>query len=204
MAQVVVSSDMFKVGKLLAEVNQTAVKQSVRRSLRRTVTTVAKQATVELRSRKLIKLKARELKSRIRSYADVRGSDIRSMFGKLKISGKEESLARFFPKRKRAGKSKLTGVQLYTVTTTVLGKTTAVERGFIVKKPKGNVILARVAGVKRLPVEKKTGHSVGYLAQESGVVGLLAKTAQERLQIEMKTNLEFYTARALERAKSGK
>lgn len=206
MTRIVITQDFGKVQKLLAELGSKTVKQAVARSLKRTVRGMGTAANREFRSRRLIKLSAKAAKSRITERSRTGPTmKVASMFAELNISGRPESLARFYARRVYKGKSKLTGAALYGAKVTVFGKGTyIVNRGFILQKGKGAgmVILARL-GEKRLPVEKQKGPSLGALAVAAGLDQKLASQAATRYQSELTHNLKYYAARAIAKAKGG-
>lgn len=201
MSTVRVTADFSSAFRAFTEINQTAVKQAARRSIKRALKSVGKRASQEVRGRRLIQLSAKSLKTRFREFDNTRSKDIAGMTGKLWISGRTENLARFYAKRVRAGRSKLTGAPLYGVKVNILGQQRIEPGGFLYKQGKGKLVLARKTA-KRYPLEKRKGPSPSWLIEKAGLLPVLETFARERYAVEFEHNLKFYVERAVERAQS--
>jgi len=94
------------------------------------------------------------------------------------------------------------GVQLYSVRVNTYGAPYLKnpDRSFLVKKGGGNVIFARMAGAKRLPIEKVWGPSMAELVAQSGILPSVAAKAQERYTTEFAANMEWFTDQAIKKA----
>lgn len=204
MSKIVVTHDLHKIGLLLQGIGGKTIRQTVARSIKRTVTTLGKAASMEFRSRKLVKMKASQLKRRLRQYTNVGAAKpVEQQYGKLWITGHAESLGIFYARRRYAGKGKI-GTRLYKVQVNALGAPyLVVGKAFLVKRGSGNVVFARI-GNNRLPIKKQYGPGMAQVATESGIMPGLARVASDRYQKEFDTNLNFYVQRALERAQQGK
>lgn len=208
-----------KVGILLRDISDKTLRQAVARSIARTITTVRKEAVKEFRSAKLISMKSGTMKKRIRAYNHAKAtSPVASQFGEVAISGKAESMARFFARETQLGtrvgfhgsRNGLysVGSPIYAVQLSQIGKEYAAQYSgtpFFMRKGgmRVNAVMVR-EGSKRLPIQKMTGPSLGKLAQDHGLLKGLEAVAQRRYGEEFERNLNFYAARAIARAKAAK
>lgn len=204
MSQIVISHDFKRLETLLSGLGSKDLRKAVSRSIKRSIKTVGKVTSQQIRAKKLISMKAATLKSRLR-VRDVTGSNkpIAEQYGELRISGRRESLARFYARRILAGKSALTGTKLYRVQVSGMGKPYLDEKkAFMIWRGAGasKVILARVANT-RLPVEKQVGDSVAALVDKAGMLPELQVVAIARYKTELEANTRYYVAQAVERAK---
>lgn len=215
-SRIVVSHNFKRLEALLTGLaDKKTVQRAVARSIKRTLTGVRKVAASEIRAKKLIKIKASEAKQKVHAYDEASPSkDVASQYGKIWFGGKGESLGRFYARRVAAGRSKVLmkqdkyggwqGVRLFRVKLNSWGTPYLKdpERSFISTKKGGPVVFARVAGSKRLPIEKLKGASMATLVQESGIIRTVEATARARYSAEFDRNVKFYAEKALQRAKS--
>lgn len=202
---ITVKSSPSKINALAKGLDVRGLRQATARAIKRTLVSGRASAIREMRSRKLISMSATTMKARITSHNHASPSDpTSSQFGEIRISGRQESLARFQAKKRVIGKSKLTGSSLYVVTVNALGTPYLVSgKAFMIQKGAGKdkIILAR-AGKGRLPVEKQYGPSLAEVADKTNATPIMVQRIAIRFDIEMQHELEFYTARAVQRANS--
>lgn len=183
--------------------NKREIQQAIARSITRTIPAVQNVAFSEIRAKKILKLKASEVKQRARSYKNVgAGKAASEQYGKVWVTSQAESLGRFYAKKVRAGTSKLTGRPLFRAQVNSYGTPYLKnpDKSFIVKRGGGSVIFARVSG-RRLPIEKLYGPGMSELVQQTGIINTMARVASERYQKEFEHNVRFYADRAVQKAK---
>jgi hypothetical protein len=199
--------DFKKLGLLLKDISDKTLRQASARSISRTITTIRKDAVKEFRSSKLISMKSSTMKKRIRAFNHAKSNQpVNSQFGEVTISGKPESMSRFFA-HLNATTSKH-GQTLYGVTVSALGKEYMEGKdssAFFMKRNGQlvNAVFARSSN-KRLPIQKLTGPSLGKIAQDHGMLTGLGATAQRRYSTEFEHNLKFYADLAVRRASGSK
>jgi hypothetical protein len=211
-SKIVISGNFQRLSALLKGLgSKKDVQKAVARSIRRTLPSVQKRAFQEIRSRKILQLKQSEVKQRARAYVQGSGSTpVANQYGKIWITPKQESLGRFYARRVAAGRSEPLGggrgfrVRLYGVKLNEYGAPylKSPERTFLVDRKGGKIVFTRVAGAKRLPLEKQRGPGMAELLQKTGIVSTLAEVARVRYAAEFEQNLHFYAERALARALS--
>lgn len=197
MAQILIKHNFNRIKIALEGVSGKTLQKAVARSIKRTSKGVAKVASMEFRSRKLISMKASDLKKKIRIFdRSGSGKPVDRQYAEVHISGKPESLARFFAKSVSAGQGKKR------VIVSEQGRPyLETDRSFLLPAGLGKdkIILTRT-GKSRLPVKKAMGPSLGKLANDSGMLPKLESVAQDRLEKEIDQNLSFYAQQAIEKA----
>ena len=218
MSKIVVTHNFKRLEALLTGLgDRKAVQKAVSRSIKRTIKGVRKTAVAEIRARKFLKMSSAELKGRIRAFDEARASrPVEEQYGKIWIGSRPEGLGKFYARRIAAGRSSTLmrqnkyggweGVRLYRVQLNQYGAPYLKDpsRSFLVDRGRGKVVFTRVAGVKRLPVEKQKGPGIAELAANAGIHQRLASVASERYAREFDGNVKFYAERALARAKQAK
>lgn len=207
MAKIIVAHNFQRLNALLTGLgNKREVQQAVARSIRRTIPAVQRTAFTEIRAKKVLKLKAGEMKLRARAYMEVgAGKSVDRQYGKVWVTPKAENLARFYARRVRAGTS-IFGTPLFKVKLNTYGQPyfKSQDRAFLVNRGSGQVLFARVAGAKRLPIVKEKGPGMAELVQQTGIINTMAKVAQTRYQSEFQHNVQYYAQKAIERAMASK
>jgi hypothetical protein len=218
MSKIVVTHNFQRLSAMLTGLgDKKAVQKAVSRSIKRTLITVRKVGSQEIRAKKLLKLSAKEAKQKVHAYDEaIASKPVAEQYGKIWFGGKGESLGRFYARRVVAGRSKSLmkqdkyggwqGVRLFNVKLNTWGapylKTP--ERSFLSVKKGGPVVFTRMAGAKRLPIEKQKGPGMSDLVEQSGIIRTLAATASRRYQAEFAVNVKFYAEQAIARGKSRK
>lgn len=216
-SKIVITHNFQRLSSLLKGLGSTKdVQKAVARSIRRTLPGVQRKAFQELRAKKILKLKASELKTRARAFTEGNASTpVSRQYGKLWITPKPESLGRFFPRRVAAGRSNTVqgqrndgswlGVRLHSVKLNQYGQPHLKDpkRSFIVDRKGGKIVFRRVSA-KRLPIEKQFGPGLAQLVQQTGIITRIASYASRRYQVEFGKNVEFYAEKALKKALAGR
>ncbi len=201
-----VTSNASKYKNLFSGFDRNVIRKATARSIKRTIVSGRAKSVSEMRSKRMLSMKAATMKTRITKHDHSgSGKPIGDQFGEIRFSGRQESLARFQAKRRIAGKSKLNGANLYVVSVNALGAPYLVsEKAFMVQKGAGKdkIILAR-AGTKRLPVTKQLGPSIADVAEKTGAMPILIQRVAIQYEKEMENNLKYYAARAISKAKGG-
>jgi hypothetical protein len=214
MTKIVVTHNMQRISALLMGLgDRRSLQKAVARSIKRTLPSVQRSAFNEIRAKKLLRIKAGEMKLRARAYLNTGASKpVDSQYGKVWVTPKAESLARFYARRVRAGKSKhlfkqneyggWQGVQLFKVKLNAYGAPYLKnpDRSFLVPRGSGNVLYTRMAGAKRLPIEKQYGPGMADLVQETGIIRTMADVAERRYATEFESNAKFYAEQAINKA----
>lgn len=217
-SKIVVSHNFSRLTALMSGLgDKRSLQQAVARSIKRTVPSVQRAAFQEIRSKKLLRIKASEMKSRARAYLEVGGSKaVSQQYGKVWITPQAESLGRFYPRRIAAGRSQIVmgqnkeggwqGVRLYRVKLNPFGQPYLknADRSFVVDRGGGKVVFERMAGAKRLPIEKLKGPGMAALVRQTGIDRRLAQVAETRYRVEFAVNAKYYADRAWARAMKGK
>jgi hypothetical protein len=216
MSKIVVSHNFKRLEALLTGLaDKKAVQKAVARSIKRTLTSVRKTGAQEIRSKKLLKLKAAEAKQKVHAYDEAKPSKaVSEQYGKIWFGSKGESLGRFYARRVAAGRSQVVmrqnkeggwqGVRLYRVKLNTYGQPYLKDpsRSFVVDRKGGKVVFARDPGAKRLPVQKLKGPGMADLVQQSGIIRRLQAVARNRYEREFDNNVKFYAEQALARARA--
>lgn len=216
MPQIFIRHNFSRIAIALEGVSGKSLQKAVARSIKRVTKGVAKLASQEIRSRRLLNMKAGALKKRIRVFDHTgSGKSVGEQYGEVHLSGRPENLAYFYARRVSAGRSAVVqgqnkfgawqGVKLYKILVSEQGRPyLEQDRAFLLVRGAGaqKIILTREQGSKRLPVRKTTGPSVGKLASDAGLLPTLQAQAEARYEREFETNLAFYAEQAIERAKS--
>lgn len=201
--KIIVSHNAKRLNVLLSGLADTkTVQAAIARSIKRTLPAIQKKGFQELRSKQVLKLKASQVKQRMRAYSVTgSGKPASEQYGKVWITPKPEGLAHFYAKRVRAGVS-IFNRPLYAVRLNSYGQPYLKNpgRSFLAGNKGGGVVFARMAGAKRLPIEKQFGPGLAQLVQETGILNSMEQVALVRYAEEFDHNVEFYVQRALDRA----
>lgn len=204
--KIVISHNFQRLHALLTGLgDKRQIQKATNRAIRRTLPGIQRLAFTEIKAKRLLKMKASEIKLRARSYMNAgAGKPVSEQYGKIWITSKGESLARFYAKRVRAGTSKLTGSPLFKVQVNQFGASALAgkqDKAFLVKRSggSGGIVFARIAG-KRLPIEKLYGPGMTELLSTTGIFSRLVSYADVRFQKEFDDNLKFYAASAVQKA----
>jgi hypothetical protein len=217
-SKIVVTHNFARISAMLTHLaDKKAIQRAVARSIKRTLPSVQRAAFSEIRAKKLLKLGAAQTKKRVRSYAEIGAAKpVAEQYGKIWITSQAESLGRFYARRVYAGRSTTVmgqdkyggwkGVKLYSVKVNSYGAGAIKDpkRTFLVSHGGGSVVFARMAGSKRLPVEKLKGPGMAELVRNTGIYQRLAQVAERRYATEFEVNAKFYAEQAIQRAKRGK
>lgn len=217
-SKIIVSGNWSRLSTLLTGLgDKKSVQKAVARSIKRTLTSVRKVAAQEIRSKKLIKLTSAEAKQKVHSYDESSGGKpVAEQYGKIWFGSKAESLGRFYARRIARGRSSVImgqdkyggwrGVRLYGVKVNQYGAPYLKnpDRSFLVAGKRGPVVFERLAGSKRLPIEKVKGPGLAELVEQTGIIRRVQSVAKDRYEKEFAVNAKFYAEQALKRAKTGK
>lgn len=191
----------LKLGQVIAQLGTKDARYAVRRALQRSITTVAKVSSQEIRARQLVNMRAGELKRAFTIKNNTTGN-ISGMYASMKVSGSAISLGRYWSRKVRPPKGsarKTVALKysaavspLYAAQVKVFGKVQLAGAGkaFLVNRAGGNLIFMRT-GKDRLPVKKLYGPSVAQLFTLTDLGAKIQDVANTRFNTELAAEMKF-------------
>jgi len=193
-SKIKVTSNINQLPAFITSINEKAVKQAVRRSIKRTIPSATKASFDEIKNGQLLNTRMmtyKKLKERrfIRSYTN-KSDNIYDMAGIIELSDKRPGMQNFILKKFKAGTNAFTKKPLYGVQAKIMGKEQRLGRAFM----HGKVVLAR-KGPKRYPLRFLYGPSIAHMLTKTGRINNVITHAEGRFSKEMEDNLSFFLAR---------
>lgn len=195
----------IQLRKAIEDIGKSGARAAAAKSLRRAQTSMAKAASMRIRSSRFIKIKSGDAKKRIRAAGNFKGH-ISGLRAELIMSNKPESLGRFWAKRaappkgmKRTvllGKS-ASKIRLKAVKVTVWGKTQYAGKGkaFMPRREGSSPNIFMRTSKQRLPIRRLAGPSFAdfFLRNQEGEK--IAQLGAERFLATFAQELSYRMSR---------